>query len=373
MSTTMKAAIHLGPNYIEILEVYRNTNFEELQNLFDITQRFILEHGAEILNVSTIEWTSPSWTALLGTGKPVANCQTVMKAMPQQLQSDLCDAAATDHPEHRIPLPKPDTLAVDADGEPQPEWKAEDDVKGGPLDPHEVKAARQKEIQYLWDREEYEYFIEAESKTRAGRTQLASNGSIPTNVAPKPHVTVHVWCARRCAIKGSNRSSRQHLPWKLYGFYSESRPDHLWPELWIKLGRNAKLKERHKWSDEGPKLDNARRLRGIYFIDPEDTEFKETIKNALKNLETSIALAMPCKIMKKNCGSGASNKIITRLACILEESTRMRMEDSPPNHHEDHIAGKEDNSLQHHNLVHKFIPLPQAMKIPAAKAAVDKK
>ena len=29
-----------------------------------------------------------------------------------------------------------------------------------------------------------------------------------------------------------------------------SRPDHVWPELWIKLGRNAKLKEKHKWSDE---------------------------------------------------------------------------------------------------------------------------
>ena len=40
--------------------------------------------------------------------------------------------------------------------------------------------------------------------------------------------------------------------------------------------------------------------------------------------------------------------------------------------HEDHIAGKGDNSLQHYNLVQKFIPLPQAMKIPAAKAAVDK-
>ena len=45
---------------------------------------------------------------------------------------------------------------------------------------------------------------------------------------------------------------------------------------------------------------------------------------------------------------------------------------SLPNHHEDHIAGKGDNSLQHYNLVHKFIPLLQAMTIPAAKAAVDK-
>ena len=77
---------------------------------------------------------------------------------------------------------------------------------------------------------------------------------------------------------------------------------------------------------------------------------------------------------KKNCGSGASNKIKTQLVCILEasESTRLRMGESLPTHHEDHIAGKGDNSLQHYNLVHKFIPMPQTMKSPAAKAAVDK-
>ena len=101
------------------------------------------------------------------------------------------------------------------------------------------------------------------------------------------------------------------------------RPDRFWPELWTKLARNAQLKEKQKWSNEKLHLENARKLRGIYFIDPEDKEFKETIKNAREKLETSIALAMPCKIMKKNCGSGASNKIKTRLACILEagEST----------------------------------------------------
>ena len=69
-----------------------------------------------------------------------------------------------------------------------------------------------------------------------------------------------------------------------------------------------------------------------------------------------------------------SNEIKSKLACILEasESTRVRTEESLPNYHEDHIAGKGDNSLQHYNLVHKFIPVPQAVKIPAAKAAVDK-
>ena len=160
--------------------------------------------------------------------------------------------------------------------------------------------------------------------------------------------------------------------WRLTRKQLTSRPDHLWPELWKSMGKNAKLKEKQKWAEEKIHLDNARKLRGIYFIDPEDKEYKETIKNARKKLETSVAPAMPCKIMK-NCGSG-SDKNTTKLACILEanESTRMRMGNSESHNHEDHIAGKGENSLQHYNLVHKFIPMPQAMKIPAAKAAVDK-
>ena len=86
-----------------------------------------------------------------------------------------------------------------------------------------------------------------------------------------------------------------------------SRPDNLWPELWKSMGKHAKLKEKQKWSNEQLHIENARKLRGIYFIDPEDQEFKETIKNARKKLETSVAPAMPCKIMK-NCGSDGSNK-----------------------------------------------------------------
>ena len=64
-----------------------------------------------------------------------------------------------------------------------------------------------------------------------------------------------------------------------------SRPDHLWPELWTKFARNAELWEKQKWAHEKAKLDNARKLRGIHFIDPEDKEFKENIRNARKKLE----------------------------------------------------------------------------------------
>ena len=84
------------------------------------------------------------------------------------------------------------------------------------------------------------------------------------------------------------------------------------------MGKHAKLKEKQKWSEEKFHIENARKLQGIYFIDPEDKEFKETIKSARKKLETSVAPAMPCKIMK-NCGSGGSNKIKNK-TCVYSGS-----------------------------------------------------
>ena len=123
-----------------------------------------------------------------------------------------------------------------------------------------------------------------------------------------------------------------------------SRPDHLWPELWTKLGRNVKLKERQKWSHEKPMLDNGR--RGIHFIDLEDMEFKETIKNARRNLETPMAPAMPCKTSKKSKHGETRSKTDDfkwKFACILEasESTRMRMEESLPKYQRTILQEKE--------------------------------
>ena len=122
-----------------------------------------------------------------------------------------------------------------------------------------------------------------------------------------------------------------------------SRPDHLWPELWKSMGKHAKLKEKQKWSHEKLHLDNARKLRGIYFIDPEDKEFKETIKIARKNLYHRWLLLCPAKLLRRIVGLvHPKNQIKTKLACILEasESTRLRMGESLPTHREDHIAGK---------------------------------
>ena len=74
-----------------------------------------------------------------------------------------------------------------------------------------------------------------------------------------------------------------------------TRPDNVWPEVWSKIGKAAQKKEKQEQANEKPKLDNAGRLRRIYFIDPEDERYKETIKNARRKLEVPMEAAMPWK------------------------------------------------------------------------------
>ena len=62
--------------------------------------------------------------------------------------------------------------------------------------------------------------------------------------------------------------------------------------MWKHMSDAAKRKEKQKWAIQKPKLDNARRLRGIYFIDPDDEEFKCMMKNARRKLEIPMPAAM---------------------------------------------------------------------------------
>ena len=153
---------------------------------------------------------------------------------------------------------------------------------------------------------------------------------------------------------------------------STSSPDKLWPEMWKHKSDAAKRKEKQKWAVEKPKLDSARRLRGIFFIDSEDEENKDIMKNARRKLEIPMPAAMPCKTSlcrgsRETCRTIGGHK--PKYACIVEadESLRIRMEGSHNKNHEDHIAGKGMNSLSHYSIVHTIIPMPQAMKIPDAK------
>ena len=74
----------------------------------------------------------------------------------------------------------------------------------------------------------------------------------------------------------------------------------------------------------------------------------------------------PSKLLETDSETMRSSKILkTKHACIVEagESMRKLLESTPP---EGRIAEKGFNSSSHFYLVHKFVPIPEAMKIPAA-------
>ena len=59
----------------------------------------------------------------------------------------------------------------------------------------------------------------------------------------------------------------------------------------------------------------ARKLRGIYFIDPTDEEFKETIKNARKKLK--FRCQQPCLARS---GEASTGKLVALLALARQNT-----------------------------------------------------
>ena len=116
---------------------------------------------------------------------------------------------------------------------------------------------------------------------------------------------------------------------RLTKIQTTSRPDHIWPDSWARIGKAAQRRETQEWAIEKPKLEHARDLRGICSIDPSDEEYKDIIKRAK-------AAAMPCKrafsqaciretVVSKTEKAKAS-EAKTRFSCITEahESTKTK-------------------------------------------------
>ena len=77
--------------------------------------------------------------------------------------------------------------------------------------------------------------------------------------------------------------------------------------------------------------------------------------------------AMPCIIAIKSSGETHRNiwKRKTKYACVVDadECTSPRLEGAGHKPHQDHITAKGINSMTHYSLVHKFIPILQALKV----------
>ena len=140
-----------------------------------------------------------------------------------------------------------------------------------------------------------------------------------------------------------------------------TRPEYVWPEVRTKIGKAAQNREKQEWEKEKPKLGNARKLRGIYFSDPDDKEYSEFIKkkkNARRKLGRPMAQAMPWKrdkqhssIVKENVEqkNGHEKEFKTMYGCVVEshESTRQRADSLLSKAHKDRIAGEGFTSMTH--------------------------
>ena len=134
------------------------------------------------------------------------------------------------------------------------------------------------------------------------------------------------------------------------------------PECQKPLDEKAKQRR----TIEKPKLDNAWKLRGNYFIDRDDRGSKKPLHTHVNVGICQWKAALPCKLKTyqsmETCGE--SDNWNSKHACIekADESTRKRLERTLPKNHEDRIAGEELNSLSHDNLV-------QATENPGCKSS----
>ena len=80
------------------------------------------------------------------------------------------------------------------------------------------------------------------------------------------------------------------------------------------------------------------------FLQPNDGEFKLTMKAARRKLEFPMPAAMPCQIPIKSSGETHRNigKFKRKYACVVDadEYTRPRPEGAGHKHHQDQVTEK---------------------------------
>ena len=144
--------------------------------------------------------------------------------------------------------------------------------------------------------------------------------------------------------------------------------------MWKHLSDAAKKKAKQRWAVEKPKLENARQLRGILLIEPTTKNSRSQWTPLVERWkfrchQQCIVKHRQRAVVKHTAVLGNARQ---NMLCVVDadESTTPRLEGAVHKHHEDHITAKGMNSVPHYSLVHKFIPMPRALKIPDAQAAV---
>ena len=113
---------------------------------------------------------------------------------------------------------------------------------------------------------------------------------------------------------------------------------------------NVKTQLNEEESSNGTSRDRTRQCC-IYFTDEE----YNGVNHALQGPEPPVEGILRQRIRHSQMKSVHASCKLTNLRGSVDRS-----------------AGKGTNSLGHYNLVHKFSPMPQAMKIPDAKGSTGK-
>ena len=156
----------------------------------------------------------------------------------------------------------------------------------------------------------------------------------------------------------------------------KSRPDHLWPEMWQNMSDAGQRKEKQKCAIEKP---NSTMLEGCEGFISSIRKMKRARKPS-KNTHGKrwmFRWKQPCLARSEEVSTGKpaalafarQNTHASWKPTNLRESVRKELYTKIM---KITLQGKGINSLSDYNLVHQFIPMPKAMKIPDAKAAVEK-
>ena len=179
---------------------------------------------------------------------------------------------------------------------------------------------------------------------------------------------------------GRNSSERIHVvrEKRLTRIRTTSRPDHIWPDAWTRIGKAAQRREKTRMGNRETETRTCQKIeRHLFYW----SEWWRVQRHHSKCKAKVGDIKGSCNAMQKSVLPGMhtgnqakASEAKTRFSCITEahESTRQRAESVTRRIHEEHFAGKRQNSVLHCSLVHKFIPTLQAMKITDAKAAMDK-
>ena len=87
------------------------------------------------------------------------------------------------------------------------------------------------------------------------------------------------------------------------------------------MSNNSQLDARQQWDTEKPKLDAARRLRGIFDIESDDKEFDNAIKNARRKVPFPKAMRIPWARVAVDRGMGHIQKFAS-LARIQSQNQK---------------------------------------------------